>query len=267
MSHGGDNFQFRASGFNPFMTGLDDCVVGGPSQTFTVWRKMRLNYAWMRDRENEFPYPACPELPTEKEYRGVHHINNGDFSKVKGVFDDCFIEIEPATHYQNTPYQLYNQLQEALVYYGDTYTLFRPNPPPDTVVLLGIDHFSNQCPQIGVDEQGNPIYSSFGRMVPHWAEYSWRDAFYNYAAVGHIHDWLQINEAAEIDRAATDDPQIIILGTSSAELTHCFTSVGDEIHSNCYYGLMCHDDKRSYLHEDHIMLLRSGIPKFDTNQY
>ena len=262
MSHGGDNFKFRASGYNPFMMGLTDCVVGGPSQTFTVWRKIYLDYVWMEDRNNQ--YPSCT-VNTSDEYKGVHHINNANFNRIKNIYDDCFIEIEPSPNpYPNSYYQFAVDWYLELLYYGDS-TGFRPSPP-DHVMLLGVDHVNHVVPDLcgGLLGLSFPYYWFYGT--------DWEKAYYNYCAVGYIQDIHIPGGSIYLDRIWQSNAQKHILTLSAHELGHCLASKGYFTMDNKKpYGLMnwCGPeyDNRSYFHEEHIIDLRSGLPHFDSNDY
>ena len=62
--------------------------------------------------------------------------------------------------------------------------------------------------------------------------------------------------------------------TAAHELTHCFYNQG----YNCDFdldvddpvidhGLMNYNDPRSYLHVNHILLLRAGLPVYDESNF
>ena len=250
-SHGGDNFQFKASGFNPFMEGLKDCVVTGPSQTFTVWRKIYLQKAWMNDRGNVYPDPPC--TPNRLEHEGIHDVGDGDVSKIIGAYDDCFIEIEEASYNYLLPYEL---AVTHYVSYGDQ-TGFRP-PPNDTILLLGIDHLDDECGGL------------YGFSWDYWNHLLSGDAYYNYCAVGYIYDDMHgLGHLNYLDQSWTDKYLIIQQNTAAHEIGHCLGRGGIN-HNDYTYGLMVAyytkaDDCRSYFHERHILKLRDGIPEFDSD--
>ena len=57
--------------------------------------------------------------------------------------------------------------------------------------------------------------------------------------------------------------------TAAHELTHCFYNQGYNCNFDldnrvdCPHGLMNYNDPRSYLHVNHILLLRAGLPVYD----
>jgi hypothetical protein len=263
--HGGDNFRFKASGKNPIveLPNVVDCVVTQPAAIFTVWRRTYLWYGWMVARGSN-PIPNCPSKPSSCEYKGDHEINNGDFNKIKGILDDCFIELvyDPANEYPNLPYveSINYGLSGNMVAYGDL-TGFRipPNPPNDTILLLGVDHLNDECE------------GSFGAMYPYWIPFNVEKAYYNFCAVGFIWDWLLCDGEFYVDKAKHKDEKKEMVLSSAHEIVHCLAMRGDEMHSDRSYGLMedetVEDDPRSYLHDWHIKCLRAGLPRFDYIDY
>jgi hypothetical protein len=232
-----------------------------PGTTFTVWRKIYLDYAWMEDRNGQFP--DCSWGP-ESEWIEDFQISNGDFQWIKNTYDDCFIEIEPTGRItENTEYQYAISIWTELVTYGDSQTDFRP-PPHDTVLLLGVDHLYRYAG----DECMGPV---LGTSVPYFW-YGFPDnAYYNYCAVGQIKD----NERQGIDvwmdggKRRTYDK--LILAISSHELGHCLAARSTPMDNEKPYGLMNSVgdvmDSRSYFHEDHIIDLRSELLHFDASNH
>jgi len=127
---------------------------------FTVSRKIKVWYGWMEDRMNSptpFPTPACdngeavPDKVFQADYRGEHRIGESDdklFKFLKGVYDDCFIEIErenptlqPPYALENTDFELVFSSPQELRNYADIQTGFNVNAGTDTVLLLGADHY------------------------------------------------------------------------------------------------------------------------------
>jgi len=280
-SHGGDNFKFRATNDTPFFDPFyaPDCLITAePTEIFTVWRKIYLDYAFMEDRGDNYPDPDCYGTHDEsilKEFRGVHKLDteeedeskNVTFNMIKGAFDDSFIEIiKAANPYQaDLPYRSFlisYDYSSDLVDYGDL-TGFRPNPPLDTILLMGIDHFNTECyhPPGGYQN---------GSGVQHWKWYKPSDAFYSYVGVGVTHDALRNGKKVitlEDDQRTGASYWKIIGFTATHELGHSLLQRGNSALYEFPYGVMNPDDRRSYFHSGHIIFLRGGSTKFDQTIY
>ena len=256
--HGGDNFYFKARLRSTFIPIDTDCGESTETPEITVWRKIFINYAWMESKPANY-IPGCPNIKQSEEWKGHHRADVSNFSEIKGIFDDCFIEMVPMTHYLDTYYSPY---VDDLVYYGDS-TGFRPfpdpplGPPHDTIALIGIDHFgSTQNPGCGGD---------FGQSYVYWVYYP-HDAFYPFTAVGWIHDWYNMGNQETIDLHSGIVQSSLLVATAH-EITHIIAQTEDTTHNTTIYGIMSYYDARSYLHEEHIMLLRDCLPAFDLNEY
>jgi len=266
-SHGGDNFQFRASnGYSP-MLGLENCLVSEPPEIFTVWRKIYVDYAWMDDRNGEYTddYPCVVKDGNDKilfeitednkeliEYNGYHHINYGNFGKIVGVFDDSFIEIVKQRHFEDTDYRLsLPDIYITLLLYGDGQTGWRP-PPKDSVFMFGVDHLEYDCP-------GG---ASGMALHPHYLNNT--DDYYNFVSVGSTYDYDNAGLAQTLDTLPTNTIEDYILMTSSHEITHSLTELMDRFFVQRFeYGIMIPTDRRSYHNEGTIVILRSSLPDFD----
>lgn len=271
MSHGGDNFQFRAD--CPLTPPFENCLIPAePAEKFTVWRKIYLDFAYMEDRGINYPDPPCYAETLEEsavyEYNGIHKLDDGEgtaFNYIKGAFDDAYIEIEKADGpYQSwLPYEPYlntNLLWGDLVDYGD-YSNFRPNPPLDTILLIGVDHFDKKC-----HDPTPPAYFKNGASLQHWG-INPEDALYCYVGIGVTYDALATGKEVKTKENEDNTPYWKIIGYSSAhELGHSLLQQGDLAHY-APYGVMNYDDRRSYFYDSHLKYLRAGTTKFDLEIY
>lgn len=266
-SHGGDNFQFYAKAHNPYIDGISDCMFAPNGTVVTLWRKIYVNYAFMEDRGGLYPDPLCQGFSQDKEYQFVNAFSDLVFNELKGVYDDCFIEILDKYQYSDTHYELHiDNWSPTMAEYGDDQTDFRPNPPKDTLVLIGVDHCVTDCAQLG---------SSWGLSVDHWSWYTHiccDDAFYDFVEVGGIYDWLSIYGAPQFnDKEVTNDSNLITAMNASHEFGHTLLNQGDDPAHSKAYGIMCtwvdSYKNRRYLHLDHIMELRDQLKKFDSVDY
>ena len=268
-SHGGDNFRFKVSGISPGSNIPNDCMEDKAPGIFTLWRKIYLDYAFMEDRGNTYPEEDCYGTPYEtvqKEFRGVHKIDNVAFDMVIGAFDDAFIEVVKSENpYQpDLPYWLYLRSDilhfNDLVVYGD-YTDFRPDPPLDTILLIGVDHFDDECYDLTP-----PGWYTNGAGTAHWS-INPQDAIYCFVGVGVTYDAVIGNGKIIItkeDKKGT--PYSKIIGyTATHELGHCLMQ--SLAHEEFDYGVMNYDDRRSYFHSGHLIFLREGSTKFDQAIY
>jgi len=280
QGHGGDNFKFKAYTISDVCE--KECLLSEPEDVFTVWRRMTVDYAWMADRNGRYPVNdqgegLCknPAGAIQPEHEGDHQIGSGDFNMYKGVFDDCFLEIEEGGENGNLPYELvlnggYDPPDDKTTYDYASWWY----PERDEVLMLGIDHLNYKCVNI---KYGDTTCGSMSERE-----------FYSYVAVGNRDDVYMVGGYDFIDgKTYGYDPlhdssslAIPCLNTAAHELTHNIIRIGNPYHE-IPYGLMYagdapfvsldgEDDKvpgrRFYLHSIHIMDFRASIP-FDSLAY
>jgi len=269
--HGGDNFNFKA--YFVSKDGLRICNEV-ESETFTVWRRMYVDYAWMRDRNGQYDFSCYYNGDRQEEFTGDHEIAYGDFSYIEGVFDDCFIEIEKADEYENRPYYLALDGQdgrpECLEYMK---SWVDDVPPNDTILLIGIDHLEPTC----------LIYYENNEMKMSWkigfavTSAGFNKDFRCWTCVGLINDYLLQETPIPqiIDGKEVFSENVISLRTAAHESNHSLLQSDSH---NWPYGLMSENNwvfingervpgRRQYLYSSNIMLLRHLLNYFDQNDY
>jgi hypothetical protein len=257
MSHGGDNFSFKASGY--FYSKKKPCIQTISNKIFTVWREITVDYAYMEMKDTYIPCYFLTVPPKRiKDYVGQYTISDW-LPYVQGVFDDGFMEIKPGRQFGDTEYKT-----KITDYYGypvpENRISFQP-APKDTILLLGVDHVQNVC-----------MNNILGRMVLTTREDKF---YYSYVAVGNIGDILKNGGYEEVDKIPYQDEKylnFICKREAAHEIMH---SLYGEIGLGCgpafdngKPGLMSYKDKRQYLCYEHIIqCIRDNNVIFDQAEY
>jgi hypothetical protein len=261
QSHGGDNFKFKAYTMNQGKC-TEPCLESGVSRTFTVWRKIYVDYAWMQAR-TKYPNPNCEiKGKPQHESEGIYDfdIYSDAFDYFNGVFGDSFVEIEKYYEFTNQDYYLALDGSDRNMTYSD---YLKPifEGSANKVMLVGVDHITNQC---------IAGYGEYGRAE----QFDINDRR-NFVAVGLYVDIFAYDSPEEwiydrfIDGIMDHNPLYPIFNTASHELGHSLLRQTSE---SSYYGLMTPGDvdhviiagvekpaRRSYFHGRDIMKLRNGL--------
>jgi len=285
--HGGDNFKFKAFFVKKDGSKICNEIV---SETFTVWRRITVDYAWMRVR-TKYPRDWCQYNGDDQlEHIYDHEIGEGGdriFQHLQGVYDDCFLEIVKGTEYMNQNYQLSMDGSDGPNYW--IYPIWWEPAQKDTVLLIGVDQILNQCLS-KIDSSGDEVPSGPFGYTP--VENTAEKNYWCYTAVGFISDWVENKLRRKIDDIDYDTYYYPSMNSAAHELLHDIRQKGNDIHdgvnpNDIPYGLMCPGEvinveflrenetesrmvpaRRSYLNSRKIMDLRRSLEEpFEGNEY
>jgi hypothetical protein len=253
---------------------------------------MTIDYGEMAIRD-EYPDPACnlkPHQPgterKQQEHEGSHAIG-GSFDALidhaRGVFDDCFVEIEKGDPRLNLPYQLSLNTEDGLNTWGYSEWWFNQTYECDTVLITGVDHIIGRCIKKFDTVKNDWVNDDFefGHTLvdPTFQSKEWA----SYVGVGNIADHLKNGSIRRIDKVEYKGNQYLYptLNTAAHEFIHAFLQIDNSsLHgkTDMRYGLQCAGDlitvpiqrdgesspvsrpaRRSYIHSTWLMVLRTGF--------